>query len=545
MATFGLDSVYIKKLKDELDIANIRRDQSSDFFLLPQLDIIYVHCGDNLKELVASRLRNSAYGPKSPIEMEVPKGSRVSTKSAPIIGPNYFRPGTVLLPEDRVVYHFIGQEAQIVSEACTDRSKVFSNLPSSLKGSGFASSSAQWSALKIAFEKAVNSSKYTLVLRCDIAQYFWGINQHELVNQLEHQGLAPELVKLTERFLSSLTVDRSSRGIVQGSFSSDVLGNGYLLGLDEYVADTGYKHFRYVDDLYILFETQEQFRNFFPNFVKKLRDYDLSLNESKSFVTAPAKLLRDETELDKAVNKAKKEAEEKLTDYIEIEVEGEYGRDSYIELVETTPETEEVELVATHEIFENIDDFKGEERDRAESFCLAFFRRASDPFAIPYVLKRWVRHPEKAKEYAVYLNKFIQDEKQRPKIDKAFTDAADQMIDFQWAWAGVIARRMKKVSPQLLEVASKIQADGSRHEVVRSLLTYLVCRHGTALRKKVVRDSYATAPLLVQLAILHASGNFTAGERNGLLQTAESHGALQGLMCEALKAENKAAKAKV
>jgi hypothetical protein len=540
MTTFGLDGPLIKQLKNEVDVGRIRQDQFNDFFVLPQLDAIYVYCSDKLKDLVASKLSKSTYGPKSPIEMEVPKGSRVSTKSAPIIGPNYFRPGTVLLPEDRLVYHFIGQEAQPIAENGIDRKSVFSYKPAPKKGEGFLLASNQWTALRKAFEKDALSGKFTLVLKCDVAQYFGCINQHELVNQLEHQGLSPELVKFTERFLGGLTVDRSSRGLVQGSFGSDLLGNAYLIGVDEFISDSGLSYYRYVDDYYVLFETQDQLKEFFPRFVKRLREYDLSLNESKTFIAAPKKLLRDETELDKVLAKAKAEAEEELTDYEEVEIEGDYDTESYIETIETAPDQEEIELAATREIFENLEEFKGDERDRAEAFCLAFLRRASDPIALEYVLNRWGRNPDKAKEYALYLNRFVADEKHRPKIDKAMVEAAEQMLDFQWAWAALIARRMKNVSADLLTIAAKYQADGDRHEVVRSLLTYIVCTHGSAARKKAVRDAYGGAPLLVQLATLHTSDQFTAAEQSALLKTAEAHGELQGLMCDAVKAAKKA-----
>lgn len=66
-------------------------------------------------------------------------------------------------------------------------------------------------------------------------------------------------------------------------------------------------------------------------------------------------------------------------------------------------------------------------------------------------------------------------------------------------------------------------------------------RDGTALDNNV---SYGGAPLLVQLATLHASDDFTSAEQGGLLTTAEAHGELQGLMCEAVKAAKKAKAAK-
>jgi len=538
MATFGLDDKYVKKLVAELDVAHIRNDEASDFFLLPQLDAIYLHCGEKLKRLVAEKLRKSSYGPKPPIEMEIPKGARVSARTASIVGPSYFRPGSTLLPEDRVLYHFLAQELEQIVESGLDRSKVFSNKPLENCGEGFVSSSIQWRLLKESVENAVKSGKYKIVLKCDIAQYFFSINQHELVNQLEHQGLPAELVKLTEKFLSGLTLDRSSRGIIQGLYTSDLLGNGYLSAIDEFISDSGYLHLRFVDDMYIFFETADNFRSFFPRFVKKLRDYDLSLNERKTFAAAPFTLLREETELDKAILAAKAEAAEKLTGSEEVEYEGDYG-DPLVAILETHPDEDEVELEATLEIFNSLDDFKGDERDRAEGFCLGIFRRAADPVAINYVTKRWLRNPDRARDYALYLDRFSGELKHARAIDNMIIASADGMIDYQWAWAAILMRRFPKISAELLSRATSIQRDGAQNDVVRSLLTYSVCAHGSPQRKKEVRDGYSSAPLLVQLAIIHCGKHFTSGERNSFMNTAESHGDIQALMCEAFKAEQK------
>lgn len=540
MATFGLDNSLVCKFLAELDVENVRNDQATDFFVLPQLDAIYRRCGDKLKQAVASKLNSSNYGPKPPIEMEIPKGVRVSAKTTSLVGPNYFRPGATLYPEDRIIYHFLAQEASVVIEKALDRKRVFSNRPLKESGKGFSPASLQWNSLKKTFENLIKKGEYTLALKCDIAQYFFNINQHELANQLEYQGLKPELVKFTEKFLTGLTLDRSSRGIIQGLYASDVLGNGYLSAIDEFVSDFEFPYFRYVDDIYMLFKTADEFRSFFPLLVKKLRDYDLSLNESKTFVAQPIKLLKEETELDKAIEVAKDEAIDKLTDYEEVEVEsGPYGETS-TEIFETPPDDDEVELEATRAVFESLDDFSGEERHRAESFCLSFFRRASDPVAIGYVAKRWLRNPDRAREYALYLNRFAGDQKHSSTIDAMITSAAGGMVDYQWAWAAMIMRRMPKISANLLSLSSAMQKDGSQHDVVRSLLTYTVCAHGSAQRKKEVRDSYGSAPLLVQLAIIHCGNHFTAGERNALMSTAEMHGELQALMCAAFKSEQKA-----
>jgi hypothetical protein len=64
MAGFGLDNAFVKKLVSDLDVANVRQDQFSDFFILPQLDAIYTHCGDKLKQAVAAKLNASNYSQK-------------------------------------------------------------------------------------------------------------------------------------------------------------------------------------------------------------------------------------------------------------------------------------------------------------------------------------------------------------------------------------------------------------------------------------------------------------------------------------------------
>jgi hypothetical protein len=219
---------------------------------------------------------------------------------------------------------------------------------------------------------------------------------------------------------------------------------------------------------------------------------------------------------------------------IEIET-GPYGEDTIEELVETPPEEEEVELEATRNVFAKLDDFKGEERDRAEAFCLSLFRKANDPIAVDQVIARWQRQAHKANEYALYLNRFIGDEAQRQKMDAFFAGALAGMLDFQAAWAATVIRRMPKISAELLAVVVERQRDQGVHEVVRSLLTYAIARHGSAARRKQLRDAYAGNPLLVQLATIHASEFFVAAERNAFRGVAAAHGDLQSLLCEALK----------
>ena len=54
-----------------------------------------------------------------------------------------------------------------------------------------------------------------------------------------------------EAILTSYTGERSSRGILQGMYPSDLLGNYYLAPIDRFLKDYGVPSARYVDDIYV------------------------------------------------------------------------------------------------------------------------------------------------------------------------------------------------------------------------------------------------------------------------------------------------------
>lgn len=137
MPGFGLDKAIVDKLSSDLNVEYARLDQATDFFFLPQLHVIYEKCGAKLKASLCSKLKAGTYAPRPPIEMEVPKRRRVTSNAGSVIGPNYFRPGSVLYPEDRLVYHYIGQVAAELSKNHIDWTAVYSNKPLAEVGGGF------------------------------------------------------------------------------------------------------------------------------------------------------------------------------------------------------------------------------------------------------------------------------------------------------------------------------------------------------------------------------------------------------------------------
>ena len=65
-------------------------------------------------------------------------------------------------------------------------------------------------------------------MKIDVANFFGSLNLHTLINVLADSGYPQVLSSRLEAILTSYTDDRSSRGILQGNYPSDLFGNFYL-----------------------------------------------------------------------------------------------------------------------------------------------------------------------------------------------------------------------------------------------------------------------------------------------------------------------------
>lgn len=77
------------------------------------------------------------------------------------------------------------------------------------------------------------------------------LNQHTMINVLAHAGFPAKYLTRLEAVLTAYTGERSSKGIIQGIYPSDLLGNFYMEPIDRFLADLDIPSARYVDDMYI------------------------------------------------------------------------------------------------------------------------------------------------------------------------------------------------------------------------------------------------------------------------------------------------------
>jgi hypothetical protein len=295
---FGIDPVALKSLDWPLAANRVLADVRSDFIYAPHISSVFRHAADDLTTMVAAELKSGRFAPGRPITIEVPKSSRMQVVPRGSRGPSFSRPGSILFPKDRLLYQVLADNAAPIIERHTDRERSFSHLLAEDNSPEmFQPSRASWNKLQRALDQLAKEHKKSYVVKADIANCFETINQHTLVNHLDAIGYPSPLRGALDSFLVLVTGDRNSRGLLQGLFPSDLLGNFYLNPIDEHFKDLEIPTARYVDDIYIFVMSLRQAEEVTRILTSKLRDYDLGLNEYKSKLLQTDSLIIEEPDL--------------------------------------------------------------------------------------------------------------------------------------------------------------------------------------------------------------------------------------------------------
>lgn len=226
-ASFGLDPDLVAKIDWKRASRRIAHDVRSDFIWSPHIQYLYVHAADELIGLTKRDLESGTFHPGIPLTIEVPKSFRIKV-GGPLskrLGPSFSRPGSILLPKDRLFYQALADEAASIIDQKADKTRSFSHrLSSADDETMFVSNRNCWSGLQNAIQKYCSVSNVHYILRLDVADYFGSINQHTLINMLRDCGYNSSLGDRLERVLLNYTGQRSSRGILQGLYPSDLFG---------------------------------------------------------------------------------------------------------------------------------------------------------------------------------------------------------------------------------------------------------------------------------------------------------------------------------
>lgn len=527
--TFGLDATVLSNIDWQLALKRVVHDLRSDFIYAPHLGFIYRKAGDELVDRLKKDLSSGAFSPGVPITIEVPKAFRIRVKVAQKrLGPSYSRPGSILPPRDRLLYQALANEAAPAIKRRTDASRSFSHvLADSGSASMFLPTRRCWNGLQKALTTYAQPDSIRYILKLDIANFFGSLNQHTLINELNDAGYARGLSSKLEIVLTRYTGERSSRGILQGMYPSDLFGNYYLAPIDRVLQDASIASARYVDDLYIFLESVDSADQLLRTLIPTLRSYDLVLNEAKSAIIPKSALVTEEPDLEAMFAAAVSEIANQIDDE---NFDADYGFQSEWEDEDERSE-EDLELKATMVLFDSLTDYPGNE-ENIERFCLPLFSTAGSDYAMKHVMDAFKKRPSMAQIYSSYLGKFIGRSEVRTFLLELLKDPS--LVDWQRMWILAAMSQVKGSNDQSVKAAVDVLRDTNRHDAIRAVAAIFVGRFGDHSRRKSLVSIYPSVSNYVQAAIYFSSRGWPSVERSNAKAAWSGHGELHDLIAAGL-----------
>ena len=524
---FGLDAGALSAIDWELSVARILTDLRSDFIFAPHLAFIYANAGERLRDEVIASLKGGKFLAGFPLTIEVPKTFRMRVSATKRLGPSYSRPGSILLPHDRLLYQALGDQAALAITGKEIEQRTFSHrLAAPGSEAMFLPTRTCWTALQEANRAYATDPKSNYIIKLDIANFFGSINLHTLDHVMKDAGYSDSFASRLENLLIGFTGDRSSRGLLQGIFPSDLLGNFYLTPVDRFLEEQDVLSARYVDDIYIFVESVDAAGKILRKLVPYLRSYDLSINEAKSRIMRTSALITEEPDLQKLFDAAVEEISEQLD---EEEFDADYGFQS--EWDDEEVEDEDLELQATMMLFDSIGEYVGYE-ENIERFCLPLFARAGSDYALEHVLGSINDRPAMAQIYAGYLVKFIDS----PDVAAALVEVLLEpgLFDWQKMWILAALLQADDAEDASVKVAAQIMGDANRHDALRATAAVYIGRFGDHGRRKALAATYVSVSPYVQAAIYFSSRDWPGPERANAKTLWGAQGGLSSLLTEAL-----------
>jgi hypothetical protein len=514
----GLDKNVISELNWTKAIENILVDTRSDFILAPHLDIIFRKKGDELIQQLSSTLSAGKYEPQLPIQMSVPKPGILS------------RPGSILLPHDRLIYQVIIEDILGEMEEQMDRTRTFSHVPSNDGEQLFTPSFDSWSGFQNRIEGICADCNY--VLQCDVANFFENLPQHPLVNALEGSGCRTESVRFLEKLLSSFK-QRVSQGIIQGIFPSDVLGNFYLTDIDALCDLKGLPSARYVDDIYIGFNSELEAKKFLNTLIEKLRKVGLNLNPTKTKIMASDALLFEQKEVDMLFDAARSEIEDAkgLVESGAYGFQGDWINSDDLEIAINEGMNEE--LLAVRALLD-YDAETSEQAEKIDRFCLPYLRSAGDDYGIEKAFLGLIERPHLTRNYFSYLNHFAKKDSEVRKRIETLIRANGFYLDYQRMYylAGVMS--CDEVESKTVKHALNWLNDGQIGDPTRAIAAIFVAKFGNVQDKKSVREMYDNVSPYLKAAILYSSQFYVGADKSVMKKAWRGHSDINALIAASL-----------
>lgn len=350
-----------------------------------------------------------------------------------------------------------------------------------------------------------------------------------MVNLLTDYLYPKSLANRLDVILTEYTGDRSSRGILQGIFPSDLFGNFYMAPVDRFLDDLGVPSARYVDDIYAFVPSVDAADSLVRDLIPFLRSYDLVLNEAKCVIMPKSILLTEEPDLEELFNDAVNEISDQVD---EEDFDADYGFQSeWADEIDGSSEHEDdgddnvsgvdLELAATQVLFDAIETYPGQE-ENIERFCLPLFSKVDSDYAVGHVRDAFRKRPSMSQIYASYLSRFLDTPENFEFLASTLDDRS--LGDWQKMWCLAALLQRPPENDTSTKSAVKIASDGNRHDALRAVAAIYVGRHGDMPRRKSLISLYPRVSPYVQAAIYYSSRYWPSPERSNAKANWGTHG---------------------
>ncbi len=531
----GLAKEILDQFDPEISSKRIQSDIKTDFIIAPHYNAIFLKAFEELWSRTYDYLCSGNYEPSLPITMSIPKKG------------GFARPGNILYPTDRLVYQLMADATVDTIEKQIDRTRNFSNVysPDDKDSFMFESPHQSWEKYSQKISEMCEEDGY--FIKADIANYFERIPHHHLINLLHSSACKPEHVNLLEKVLLAFR-ENNSFGIMQGVYASDMYGNFYLTDLDAYCEMHDIPSARYVDDIYMKFNSFNDASRGLIKLIERLRKNGLNINESKSGIFSTRDIKREETELDEIFNEARAEIEEEMRS----EAENEYNENSFhgrvysyygfsagweYEEPEIELDEEEVHYNAVERLYESIEHYP-KSTDKIEKFCLPILAYSGSTIAVDESLKGIIKKPYMAKVYNSYLMTFVHRDKTiSGKLEKLLVDE-NIVSDYQYMYIIAALMNCKEISRDSVNLVLRLVEDKMVSDETRAIAAIFAAKFGNPQQKHGVKIAYdGEHSEFVRSAILYSAKHFTPAEKRTCIKAWGGHGLTNALISVVLRNE--------
>jgi len=310
-----------------------------------------------------------------------------------------------------------------------------------------------------------------------------------------------------------------------------VLGNFFLSDFDAYCELSDIPSARYVDDIYLGFQSEAAARKGLGQLIENLRKDGLHLNESKSSIMAANDVVQEETAIDRLFDEIREEVE----DDVKYERISPYGFD--IEWDEDDDEEQdaaELENAAVERLIDNIDAYPNH-ANQIEKFCLPILRSANSDHAVQHVLENLEEKPHQTRLYFSYLSTFIRANQNVAEELEALINSDAMISDYQKMFMMAALLRARNLSRSTINTALQwLQNTGVAREA-RAMAAVFAAKHGVATQKRAVRTWYENEPSdYVRSAILYSAKYLPTADRKTCKRAWGGHDPVNALISKVI-----------